>query len=53
MKKMQHKKVQHEVTREKVQHEKYAAHKKVQYELGTTRKKYNLKRVPYEKVQHG
>ena len=64
MKKLQHgksatrneyntKKVQHEVTREKVQREKSETHKKVQYEQGTTRQKCNLKRVPYKKVQHG
>ena len=47
------KKVQHEVTREKVQREKRETHKKVQHEQGTTRQKCNLKRVPYKKVQHG
>ena len=45
--------MQHEATREKVQHEKSATYKKVQHEQGTTPKKCNLKRVPYEKVQHG
>ena len=50
---MQHKKVQHEAMREKVQHEKSATHKKVQHEQGKARKKCNLKRLQYEKVQHG
>ena len=45
--------MQHEATREKVQHEKSATYKKVQHEQGTTPKECNLKRVPYEKVQHG
>ena len=45
--------MQHEATLEKMQHETSATHKKVQHEQGTARKKWNLKRLPYEKVQHG
>ena len=45
--------MQHGATREKVQQEKGATHKKVQHEHGMTQKKCNLKRVQYEKVQHG
>ena len=40
--------VQREATREKVQYERSARHKKVQHENGTTGKMCNVKRVQHE-----
>ena len=40
--------MQHEATREKVQQEKSAAHKKVQHGKGTVQKNANMKRDQYE-----
>ena len=45
---MQHKKVQREVKRKKVQHGKSATHKKVQHEKSATRKKCKTEKVQRE-----